>query len=223
MSRTAEFRPQRAAGAAPAPLAPPERLLMGPGPSNPDPRVLAAMGANPVGHLDPYFVELMDLQPEVVLVTHGHFDHVGAVAALKKKTGAKIYLHEQDVNKLSTARRQGLMFGLSVPDPPPPDILVADGDLITYEEEAFRVAHTPGHTPGCVSYIMKKMAFVGDLIFAGSIGRTDLPGGDYDALIRAVREKIFVLPEETVLYPGHGPPTTVGHEKKTNPFFTKGW
>jgi glyoxylase-like metal-dependent hydrolase (beta-lactamase superfamily II) len=167
----------------------------------------------------------LGLEVDKILLTHGHFDHVGAVRILREASGAKVHIHPDDVERLSTARRQGLMFGLRVPDPPPPDVLVDEGDTVPFEDREFLVAHTPGHTPGCVSYIMgrEKMAFVGDLIFAGSIGRTDLPGGDNDLLIRAVREKIFVLPDDTVLFPGHGPATTVGEEKRSNPFFTGGW
>jgi glyoxylase-like metal-dependent hydrolase (beta-lactamase superfamily II) len=166
----------------------------------------------------------LGLEVDKILLTHGHFDHVGAVGLLRKKSGAKIYIHPDDVERMKTARRQGLMFGLWIPDTPSPDVLVGEGDRVPFADREFRVSHTPGHTPGCVSYIMEreKMAFVGDLIFAGSIGRTDLPGGDYDALIRAVREKIFVLPDDTVLFPGHGPSTTVGGEKRSNPFFTGG-
>lgn len=166
----------------------------------------------------------LGLNVDKILLTHGHFDHVGAVGLLRKKSGAKIHIHPDDVERMKTARRQGLMFGLWIPDTPSPDVLVGEGDRVPFADREFRVSHTPGHTPGCVSYIMEseKMAFVGDLIFAGSIGRTDLPGGDYDALIRAVREKIFVLPDDTVLFPGHGPSTTVGGEKRSNPFFTGG-
>jgi glyoxylase-like metal-dependent hydrolase (beta-lactamase superfamily II) len=164
----------------------------------------------------------LGLSVNKILLTHGHFDHVGAVGLLRAKSGAKVHIHPDDVDRMKTARRQGLMFGLWVPDTPPPDVLVGEGDRVPFADREFRVAHTPGHTPGCVSYIMESgnMAFVGDLIFAGSIGRTDLPGGDHEALIRAVREKIFVLPGDTVLFPGHGPATTVGEEKRSNPFFT---
>jgi glyoxylase-like metal-dependent hydrolase (beta-lactamase superfamily II) len=158
-----------------------------------------------------------------ILLTHGHFDHVGAVGILREKSDANVYLHAGDVERMKSARRQGLMFGLSIPDAPPPDVLVGEGDRVPFGDREFLVAHTPGHTPGCVSYIMGNLAFVGDLIFAGSIGRTDLPGGDTETLLRAVREKIFVLPDETVLFPGHGPATTVGEEKRSNPFFTGGW
>ena len=112
------------------------------------------------------------------------------------------------------------MFGLHVPTPPPPDVLVREGDAVSLGDVAFRVLHTPGHTPGHVTYVCGDLAFVGDLIFEGSIGRTDLPGGSLDELLRAVREKIFTLPGETILFPGHGPATTVGDEMRGNPFFT---
>ena len=162
---------------------------------------------------------------EKILLTHGHFDHVGAVGLLREKTGAALHIHEADVERMKTAKRQGMLFGLRIPDTPDPDVLVGEGDRVAFATLEFLVVHTPGHTPGCVSYLLEteKMAFVGDLIFAGSIGRTDLPGGDYDTLIRAVREKIFVLPDDTTLFPGHGPATTVGEEKRSNPFFTGGW
>ena len=163
------------------------------------------------------------LTVEKILLTHGHFDHVGAVALLRGRTGAPVHLHPDDAARMKTARRQGLMFGLSVPDPPDPDVLVGEGDLVGFAGHSFRVVHTPGHTPGCVSYIAGGMAFVGDLIFAGSIGRTDLPGGSHERLLSSVREKIFTLPDETVLFPGHGPATTVGTEKRSNPFFTGGY
>lgn len=155
-----------------------------------------------------------------ILLTHGHFDHVGAVSALKERTGANVHIHPEDAERMMTAGRQGAMFGLCVPDPPRPDVLVREGDSVSLGAVSFRVLHTPGHTPGHVTYLSGSLAFVGDLIFAGSIGRTDLPGGSLDDLLRAVREKIFTLPEETVLFPGHGPATTVGEEMRGNPFFT---
>ena len=161
----------------------------------------------------------LGLTVEKILLTHGHFDHVGAVGLLREKTGAPVHLHPADVDRMTGARRQGMLFGLSVPDPPPPDVLVEEGDVVSFGGQEFLVAHTPGHTPGCVSYIGGKMAFVGDLIFAGSIGRTDLPGGNHEQLIDSVRKKIFPLSDDTVLFPGHGPATTVGEEKRSNPFF----
>ena len=155
-----------------------------------------------------------------ILLTHGHFDHVGAVSALKERTGANVYIHPEDAERMMTAGRQGAMFGLRVPAPPRPDVLVREGDSVSLGAVSFRVLHTPGHTPGHVTYLSGDLAFVGDLIFEGSIGRTDLPGGSLDALLRAVREKIFTLPGETILFPGHGPATTVADEKRGNPFFT---
>jgi len=159
---------------------------------------------------------------EKILLTHGHFDHVGAVRTLKERTGAKIHIHADHADRMRTAGRQGGMFGLHVEDPPAPDVLLREGDRVTLGDQRFQVLHTPGHTPGHVTFLSGEMAFVGDLIFAGSIGRTDLPGGSFDDLIRAVREKIFVLPDRTVLFPGHGPATTVGEEKRSNPFFAGG-
>lgn len=155
-----------------------------------------------------------------ILLTHGHFDHVGAVAALKERTGASVHIHPADADLMRSAGRQGAMFGLHVPDPPPPDVLVREGDTVSLGDAAFLVLHTPGHTPGHVTYLSGDLAFVGDLIFEGSIGQTDLPGGSLDELLRAVREKIFTLPRDTILFPGHGPATTVGDEKRGNPFFT---
>lgn len=155
-----------------------------------------------------------------ILLTHGHFDHVGAVSFLKERTGAPVHIHPDDADAMRAAGRQGAMFGLRVPDPPPPDVFVREGDTVTLGGGSFRVLHTPGHTPGHVVYLSGGFAFVGDLIFAGSIGRTDLPGGSFEDLLRAVRTKIFTLPGETVLFPGHGPATTVAREKRGNPFFT---
>jgi glyoxylase-like metal-dependent hydrolase (beta-lactamase superfamily II) len=157
-----------------------------------------------------------------ILLTHGHFDHVGGVRTLRERTGAAIHVHEEEVDRMRTAGRQGGMFGLSVQNPPAPDVLIREGDAVELADQSFRVLHTPGHTPGHVTFLTGDMAFVGDLIFAGSIGRTDLPGGSYETLIRAVREKIFTLPDRTVLFPGHGPATTVGEERRSNPFFAGG-
>ena len=180
-----------------------------------------AVVIDPGGDGDAILAEIagLGLAVEKILLTHGHFDHVGAVGLLREKTGAPVHLHPADVDRMTGARHQGMLFGLSVPDPPPPDVLVEEGDIVHFGGQEFLVAHTPGHTPGCVSYIGGKMAFVGDLIFAGSIGRTDLPGGNHKRLIESVRKKIFPLPDDTVLFPGHGPATTVGEEKRSNPFF----
>lgn len=190
-----------------------------------DPACRKAVVVDPGGDGEALLAEIgrLGLAAEKILLTHGHFDHVGAVALLREKTGAPVYVHPDDVEQMLGARRQGMLFGLSIQDPTKPDHLVVDGDTVPFGGREFRVAHTPGHTAGCVCYITGGMAFVGDLIFAGSIGRTDLPGGSYDTLIESVRKQIFTLPEDTVLFPGHGPATTVGEEMRTNPFFTGGF
>jgi glyoxylase-like metal-dependent hydrolase (beta-lactamase superfamily II) len=164
-------------------------------------------------------LEKQGLTLEKILLTHGHFDHVGGVRFLKERTGASVCIHPDDADLMRHAPRQAAMFGLGVPEPPPPDTLLNEGDVVRLAEQEFRVLHTPGHSPGHLTYVVGGMAFVGDLIFAGSIGRTDLPGGSHAALLRAVREKIFTLPPETILLPGHGPATTVEQEKRSNPFF----
>ncbi|HEY5996559.1 MAG TPA: MBL fold metallo-hydrolase [Candidatus Deferrimicrobiaceae bacterium] len=165
------------------------------------------------------FLSERELTLPVILVTHGHFDHVGAIGVLKARTGAKVHAHAADAELMKQAARHGALYGIQVEPVPPPDVLVGDGDTIPFGEGAFEVRHTPGHSAGSVTYVLGGWAFVGDLIFAGSIGRTDLAGGSMPALLRSVREKIFTLEDDVVLVPGHGPDTTVGREKRSNPFF----
>lgn len=153
-----------------------------------------------------------------IWLTHAHLDHVAGVEAVKAATGAPIYLHPRDRVLYDTVPRQAAMFGLEAAKPPPPDQALADGDVVGVGGCTFTVLHTAGHSPGGVSYSGHGVVFVGDALFAGSIGRTDLPGGDPDTLIASIREKLFALPNETVVYPGHGPSTTIGEEKRTNPF-----
>ncbi len=164
-------------------------------------------------------LEARQLKPVAILATHGHFDHVEALAGVKRATGAPILVHEGDLPLIQGMTGQGLLFGIRVEAAPPPDRFLTDGEEIRFGDLAVRVIHTPGHSPGSVSYRIDRKVFVGDLLFAGSIGRTDLQGGDYETLIRSVRAQIFTLPDDTVVYPGHGPTTTVGVEKRTNPFF----
>jgi len=128
-------------------------------------------------------------------------------------------IHRADAPMIVNQSGQGLMWGMRIENSPAPDRYVDEGDMITFGDISLKVLHTPGHSPGGISLSTEKMVFVGDTLFAGSIGRTDLPGGDYDGLIRNVREKIFTLGDDVVVYPGHGPRTTVGQERRTNPFF----
>jgi hydroxyacylglutathione hydrolase len=154
-----------------------------------------------------------------IINTHGHFDHTMVNGQLKKVTGASLVIHRLDAPMILNQAAQGSMWGVKLENSPPPDLYVEEGDEITFGDIRLKVLHTPGHSPGGISLVTDRMVFVGDALFAGSIGRTDFPGGDSDGLIRNVREKIFPLGDDVVVYPGHGPRTTVGEERKTNPFF----
>jgi glyoxylase-like metal-dependent hydrolase (beta-lactamase superfamily II) len=151
--------------------------------------------------------------------THGHFDHVGGNRRMKSATDAPLLIHEGDAPMLNRLASDASMFGLSAENSPAPDRTLTDGDAIAFGNHALAVLHTPGHSPGGVALHGDGCVFVGDTLFSGSIGRTDLPGGDYDTLIRSVREKLFTLPDDTRVFCGHGPETTIGREKRHNPFF----
>lgn len=190
-----------------------------------DPETLQGVVIDPGGDARRIAGKVMDLglHIEAILNTHGHFDHISDAWSLKEKVGGEIYLHDKDKpTVLHGMVGMGLVRTL---DPQSEktriDRSFAQGDRISVGGLQFDVYETPGHTPGHVSLHVARagVIFVGDTLFAGSIGRTDFPGGSYPQLIRSVREKIFPLDGETVVYPGHGPSTTVWREKKTNPFF----
>ena len=183
-----------------------------------------AIVIDPGGDVDEIlsFLAQANLKLRYILNTHGHLDHVGGNADLKENTDAEIIIHSGDALSITNISSHGLLFGIRVKDSPPADILIKDGDTITVGEEIkLYTLHTPGHSQGSCSFILEgtDIVFVGDTLFAGSIGRTDLPGGDYNTLINSVRTKLFVLPDDTKVLPGHGPQTTIGYEKKYNPFF----
>jgi hydroxyacylglutathione hydrolase len=159
-----------------------------------------------------------ELQIVSILLTHAHLDHVTGVGAAKQAFGAPVYLHRDDQFLYDAAPQQGAMFGMRVEQPPPVDHHYVDGAALSFGDFSVGVHHTPGHCPGGVCLEIGGALFVGDTLFSGSIGRTDLPGGDYDTLIRSIREVLFRFPDETPVYSGHGPVTTIGHEKRTNPF-----
>jgi len=160
------------------------------------------------------------LKLSVIINTHGHFDHIGANKALKQATGAQLMIHKLDAPMLAHASQAAAAWGLRADESPSPDRLLNDGDTIDCGNLRFEVIHTPGHSPGgsCFYIPEEKALFVGDTLFAGSIGRTDLPGGDYDTLIRSIQTKLFILPDDTVVYNGHMELTTIGEEKQFNPF-----
>ncbi len=159
-----------------------------------------------------------DLTVELILNTHGHFDHVGANAALKESTGAPLLIHAADVNLLQLARRQAEAYGLAAEDSPLPDTELRGGEILQFGEQRLEVLHTPGHSPGCVCFYSAGLLVSGDTLFAGSVGRTDLPGGNHQQLLNSIQEKLAGLPPETKVLPGHGPSTTIEHELKHNPY-----
>lgn len=162
-------------------------------------------------------VEAMGGRLRAIWVTHAHVDHVGGIAAVKRRHDVPVYLHPSDRQLYDNAAQHGLLFGLRIEPPPAPDRELADGDVLRLGSLAFDVWHVPGHAPGHVAIIGHGAAFVGDCIFAGSIGRTDLPlcsAADLSASL----ERLCTLPEGTVLYPGHGPETVLGTERRSNPF-----
>jgi hydroxyacylglutathione hydrolase len=164
-----------------------------------------------------------DVEVQYILLTHAHVDHITGVGAAKDAFDVPVYLHEDDLFLYQAAVAQGAMFGYKVRQPPPVDVYY-DLTPIYFGDYEVRVHHTPGHCPGGVCLqIGKKGAsgrdlFVGDTLFAGSIGRTDLPGGDFDLLMRSITEVLFALGDEAVVHPGHGADTTIQRERTTNPF-----
>lgn len=164
------------------------------------------------------------LAPRHILLTHGHIDHIEAVAALKRAfPEAQVAIHAADAAMLRDADA-ALASWIGIPfEPCEPDRVLADGDTLALGPHSLEVLHTPGHTPGGVCFLLRQegephILFSGDTLFAGGIGRTDFPGGSYSQLLDSIRDRLFALPDDTAVYPGHGEPTTIGEERATNPF-----
>jgi len=157
---------------------------------------------------------------EAIWLTHGHIDHVMGVGAVKEATGVPIYLHPADRALYDALPQQGGWMGLVLDVPPPPDLELADGQELRVGRHRFTVRHTPGHSPGSVSFVGEQVILGGDVLFSGSIGRTDLPGGDFATLLQSIQSVFLTLPDSTVVLSGHGPETTIGVERMTNPFLT---
>ena len=170
-------------------------------------------------------VEDEDLKISEVWLTHSHLDHCGGVKELIELTGAKLYGHKLEKEYRASIERYAMVYGLpagSMQDCPEPDVYIDEGDQLSLGEHKFDVLFTPGHSPGHVCFYNPKesLLIAGDTVFAGSIGRTDLPGGNYQVLMDSIRAKILSLPGDTKIMPGHGPDTTVDVEKRTNPFLS---
>jgi glyoxylase-like metal-dependent hydrolase (beta-lactamase superfamily II) len=162
----------------------------------------------------------LGLKLKQILITHAHIDHVGGALKLKRLTGAPIFLNENDLPLLKMMEAQAQWLGIATPETAPPDGTLPDGAVVGLEHYSAQVLHTPGHTQGsiCLHFVPLKLLIAGDTLFAGSIGRTDLPGGDFDRIIDSIHSRLLALPDETRVLPGHGPTTTIGEERKSNPF-----
>jgi len=164
------------------------------------------------------YLQAKGLKLKLVINTHGHFDHIGGNRLLVERTGAELLLHQADLPVLLRAREHAALYGMSVDGSPEPSRLLGGGEILEVGEVRFQVLHTPGHSPGGICLLGDGHLFSGDTLFAASVGRTDLPGGDHDTLIDGIRRQLLVLPEATVVHPGHGPDTTIGREKRVNPY-----
>ncbi|MBL7684743.1 MAG: MBL fold metallo-hydrolase [Deltaproteobacteria bacterium] len=170
-------------------------------------------------------IRKLDLKVKSILHTHTHIDHIGGTTALQKETNARVLLHAEDLFLYEQMAMQGAFLGLhpnQVQNPVPPDEFLKDGQEIQAGSISGTVLHTPGHTPGSCGFYFPKLEsgllIPGDTLFAGSVGRTDLWGGDYDLEIQSIKKKYLSLPDETIVIPGHGPNTSIGREKRMNPF-----
>ena len=169
-------------------------------------------------------IQTRKLHIRYILLTHAHLDHITGVGRAKAVFDVPVYLHEADLPLYEAVVQQGMMFGLHVQPQPRPDRFYGPDDTIRFGSCEVRVHHTPGHSPGGICLQIGESGaagqdlFVGDTLFAGSIGRTDLPGGDYDTLIRSIRSVLFAFEDDARVYPGHGEPTTIGRERRGNPF-----
>ena len=162
----------------------------------------------------------LGLKLKQILVTHAHIDHVGGALKLKRLTGAPILLNEDDLPQLKIMAMQADWLGVETPETAPPDASLAEGLRVGLERYPAEVIHTPGHTQGsvCLHFAPLNMVIAGDTLFAGSIGHTDLPGGNSQQILDSIHSRLLALPEETKVLPGHGPATTIGAERRSNPF-----
>ena len=163
-------------------------------------------------------VEDLELEIKLIVLTHAHIDHVGALKEVKEATDAEVAIHVDGAGSLQARPSSGQEFHLSLQVLPPPDRLLKGGDSIDVSDLHFLVLHTPGHTPGGICLLGEGVVFTGDTLFNFSIGRFDMPGGSGSQLMNGIHTKLMVLPDSTIVYPGHGPDTTISTERQGNPF-----
>lgn len=163
-------------------------------------------------------IQALDLQVVCIVNTHGHGDHIGGNGFFRDNLNTRLAIHTADAHMLTDNKKNMSEYMGTPLAALPADLLLDDGDTFSLGEYTVRVIHTPGHTPGCVCLLCEKYLISGDTLFEMSIGRTDFPGGSHAAIISSIRDKLFVLPEDTLVFPGHGPATAIGLEKKNNPF-----
>ncbi|MBE0679378.1 MAG: MBL fold metallo-hydrolase [Bacteroidales bacterium] len=170
--------------------------------------------------LEKYF-KARALTPVLLLNTHCHLDHIFGNAFMLERFGLRSWFHEGDSHNHASATKHAQMFGLDMEEPPMPAGYLSDGEVLTAAGVSLEVIAVPGHSPGGIAFYSEKdgVIFTGDALFAGSIGRSDLPGGDHEQLMTNIRKRLFILPPDTIVYPGHGPETTIREEMKSNPFF----
>jgi len=162
----------------------------------------------------------LGMRPVAIWLTHAHIDHVLGVPELKRVTGAPVYLHPADRPLYDRVVQQAAAFGMRASPLPPPDREFTHGEVVRVGDLAFAVRHTPGQSLGSVSLVGADAVFVGDVLFQGSIGRCDLPGGDMDTLLHSIQRELLCLPDDTIVYSGHGSETSIGRERAANPFLT---
>ncbi|GAF72209.1 unnamed protein product, partial [marine sediment metagenome] len=166
-------------------------------------------------------IKELGIEIKVILVTHGHFDHVGAVAPLKRELNVEFLAHKDDLFFIEDGENAARRWGVMIEQPPKPDRFIKDGDTIEVGNYELEVLHTPGHSPGGVSFLHNRMVFGGDTLFQSSIGRTDFRKGSFEELEKSIKTRLYTLPDDTIVYTGHGPTTTIGEEKRYN-LFVKG-